>query len=97
MKKHVCELLVELALQKGAKDAIKLPGLFEMKIDNTWGAKMNPHDHEIESIPPYHWSLSFNGWPAGILHVMGDGVLCAGKAGNEKNLRAALKKAIKQS
>lgn len=94
---HVCQLLVELAVNRGAKDIDKCEGLFEMKIDDVWEAKCNGHAETIDNVPSYHWSIYYNGWPAGILHVMGDGVLCNGSEGNEENLRKALKAQLELS
>lgn len=88
--KHICETLMEYVSFLGVTKIDSLPGLWENKIDDTWTIKCNGHNYEVENVPPFSWYIEFNGWPAGVISVMGDGVLCAGKAGNEDNLRRAI-------
>ena len=91
---HVCELLMEYALSIGVKRINELPGLWEHKIDDTWEVKCNGHNKTIGSVPPYSWSISYNGWPAGIMSITGEGILCAGEGGNEENLKEAILKKL---
>lgn len=89
-QKHIAELLAEYVSFLGVKNISQLPGLWEHNIDETWSIKCNGHTEAVDNVPPLSWSLSFNGWPAGIISVLGDGVICAGSEGNEDNLRAAI-------
>lgn len=91
---HIVILLMSYAKFTGAKDLFKLPGLWVKAVDDNWTIKCNGHDKEIEKVPPFSWFIEYNGWPAGILTVMGDGFLCAGENGNETNLKKALEKAM---
>ena len=89
-EKHICQLMMEYAMGLGARKIDQLPGLWESKIDDQWTIKCNGHTKDMEGVPAFCWSVEFNGWPAGIMSIRGEGVLCAGDLGNEDNLRKAI-------
>lgn len=94
-RKHLTELLLEYAFVSGVKAISGMEGLWKHDLDENWTIKCNGHDKEIESVPPYSWSIEFNGFPAGIIDVMtGEGIICNGEAGNEENLRKVLESKI---
>lgn len=88
--KHIAELLVEYAIAQGATPEIMCNSIWTSEVDKHWTIKCNGTMEEMENIPALSWYIMFNGWPAGSLSLLGDGVLCAGEAGNEENLRAAI-------
>lgn len=95
-QKHVCEVILEYCSFLGVKKIDKLPGLWVNKVDDTWTIKCNGHLEAIEGVPPFSWFIEYNGWPAGIMDIMGGGILCAGEGGNEANLIAALESKMKK-
>lgn len=94
--KHICETLLEYVSFLGVKKIDSLPGLWENQIDEHWKIKCNGHKETIDNVPALCWSIEFNGWPAGILSVMGDGVICAGSEGNAENLQKAIEARMSQ-
>lgn len=90
MKKHIAELLLEYALSLGVTPDLIKKGIWENEIDKHWKVKLNGQTEKVENVPGLSWYIEFNGWPAGIMNVLGEGVLCAGAAGNEENLRSAI-------
>lgn len=88
--KHIAELLLEYAMSLGVTPDLIKAGIWENKIDDHWTVKLNGQTEEVDSVPGFSWLIEFNGWPAGILSVLGDGFLCAGAYGNEENLRKAI-------
>jgi hypothetical protein len=91
---NVVYLIADLSLIRGIKNINKNPGLTELKIDDSWQVKINPHKETVEEIPGFTFSFEFNGWPAGMLSPDGEGILCAGEAANKDTLRDALLAAI---
>ncbi len=91
-KKSLAELLLEYALSQDATKLHLLPGLWESRIDDHWLVKCNRHEETINNLPPFSWYIEYNGWPAGIMGIRGDGVICAGEAANEQTLMAAILK-----
>lgn len=87
---HIAEGLLAFAMYNGATSISMKEGLWVKEVDKTWTVKCNGHKERVDTIPPFSWYIEFNGWPAGVIGILGDGVLCAGEAGNEENLRAAL-------
>lgn len=94
--KSLAEILLEYALSLGAAKINALPGLWIHQIDEHWLVKCNGHRETMEGVPPYSWSFEYNGWPAGIRGVRGDGIICAGEAANEKTLKAAIEVKMKK-
>jgi len=80
-----------LAHSRGARNIKDSPGLYEIKIDEHWVAQMNPHEETTDNVPPYHMAIFYNGWPAGLIHGVSGGVICAGEAANEDTLLAAVR------
>lgn len=91
---HIAESLLAFAMFKGAESISMKKELWQHKVDDTWTIKCNGQETKVDGVPPFSWYIEYNGWPAGILGIMGDGVLCAGDGGNEENLRAALLKRL---
>lgn len=89
-EKSLAELLLEYAISTGAKRINELPGLWINQVDEHWLIKCNGHEDVIDHVPPFSWSIEYNGWPAGIMHIRGDGFLCSGEMANEKTLIAAI-------
>lgn len=83
-------LLVDLALKRGHSN-IK-DQLLTLTVDEQWSYTINGYGIERDKIPPYHASIVFNGWPAGIVGAH-TGVIAAGEAANEDALIAALRAA----
>jgi hypothetical protein len=92
--KHICETLMEYVEFLGVTKIDALPGLWESKVDDHWTVKCNGHSFDIDSVPGFSWYIEYNGWPAGVISVLGDGFLCAGEAGNEEHLRIGLEAAM---
>lgn len=89
--------IVELALRLGVRRINELPACWEHQVDEQWWVAVNGHREEIAcstgaKVPPFCAYVTFNEWPAGILHPDG-GVLAAGAAANEDALIDALRKA----
>ena len=87
---HIAQGLLSFAMHKGALSISLKKELWQHKVDQHWEIACNGQDKKVDEVPPFSWYIKFNGWPAGILGIMGDGILCAGAAGNEENLRQAL-------
>lgn len=97
-------LLVELADALGVKKINELGGAWVCKIDPHWTIALNGTKQKTEvtiegamgaTLEPYQMAVFFNGWLAGLMYPNG-GVICAGEAGNEDNLIAALRARIEQ-
>jgi len=56
--------------------------LWTHKLDDHWSIKINGFHEEKESIPPYHMTIEFNGFPAGCVSPW-EGVFAAGTEANE--------------
>ena len=39
------------------------PGIWESKINDDFILKLNPTKGEIDNIPPYHFYVTYKGWP----------------------------------
>lgn len=85
--------VAELAEALGVRNIGKLPGMWEVQIDDAWKISVNGHNEAIGHVPPYHMAVEFNGWPAGIFGP-GGGIIAAGEAANEATLIAALRARI---
>lgn len=48
------------------------PGIWESKINDDFTLKLNPTNHELEEIPPYHFYITYKRWPFGLFFA-GDG------------------------
>lgn len=89
-QKHIAELLIEYAMAQGCTPASLKEANWHNTIDERWELKCNGTKEKRDGLEPYSWYIYFNGWPAGVLSLLGEGVLCAGDAGNEENLRKAI-------
>jgi len=92
------EALLSYAMLKIGPEKTKetvTAGLWKDTVDETWKIVCNGTPNKLEEIPPYSWTIEFNGWPAGLLSVItGEGVICAGELGNVENLQKALFESI---
>lgn len=89
-QKHIGELLIDYAMAMGCTPAMLKAANWHNVIDERWELKCNGTEHRRDGLEPYSWYIYFNGWPAGIISIAGEGVLCAGSEGNEENLRKAI-------
>lgn len=94
------EAIVELAQAMGVSKINQLPGCWEVQVDDQWRISLNGHaeptkDSLGHEVPPYHCSVDFNGWPAGIFSPKG-GIIAAGAAANEDALIEALRKKTRE-
>lgn len=85
-------MLLLYATSEGAAKINQLPGIWESTIDEHWVIQCNGHPETIDHILPYSWSIEYNGFPAGILSIHGEGILCAGEMANEQALIAAIER-----
>ncbi len=69
--------LMEWAETQGAADLSKQPGLWRGSTDE-WDAAINPHNEEVEDVPPYSWTLTHRDYV--VMCVIGpfDGVIGGG-------------------
>jgi hypothetical protein len=86
--------LSRLAAQAGVTAIDKLPGCWEIQIDEQWFVAVNGHETELRDskghrVPPYHAFLEYNGWPAGVINPFA-GFIAAGESANEETLIAAI-------
>ena len=83
----ISELFVLIAEKCGQRHGTPLPKqLVRLGDPETgWGITLNPTGDEIDGVEPYHASVTWNGWPAGIVASYG-GTIAAGSAANEDNL-----------
>ena len=89
-------LIAELAAAKGVQRISQLPGLWCCDVDERWRVEVNGHDEDIDSVPPYHARITYNGWPAGLASPY-EGVTAAGKYANKDSLKAHPRKAASQT
>ncbi len=87
--------VAELAIKLGVTPLNKHSGCWEHTVDDQWSIKLNPHNTEIDNIPPFHMSVYYNGWPAGVISPTQGGVIAAGTSANEDAFIEALDEAIK--
>jgi hypothetical protein len=48
--------------------------------EHGWGVQFNCTKEAVDSIPPYHAAVTWNGWPAGIIHAFGGGMVDGAEA-----------------
>lgn len=85
-EKSLAEILLEYALSQGAAKIHLLPGLWINRIDEHWLVKCNGHTETIDGVPAMSWYFEYNGWPAGMITLMGRGFIAGGELANEKTL-----------
>jgi len=86
-------LIADLALARGLQALNRFPGLWACRVDDKWHLKLNPHQEEIENVPPFNAMIFWGDLPAGLIDPTG-GVIAAGSAANEDAFIAALRAAI---
>lgn len=95
-EKSLGQLLIDYALSQGAKQVNKIPGLWDNKIDEHWRIQFNPHHDVLGNVPPFSWYVEYNGFPAGILDIRGDGIICCGEFANENGLMEAIERKMQK-
>jgi hypothetical protein len=94
------EAIVNLASVLGVANVTMLPGCWEHQVDSQWWFALNGKTTPTKcskgiTVPPFHFYVEFNGWPAGIFHITGSGEFAAGTAANEDTFIAAVDAAAK--
>lgn len=89
--------IAELGGALGVRNVNELPGCWEHQIDEHWHLSLNGHKEAItdskgREVPPFHASIDWNGWPAGLISP-GGGIIAAGACANEDTFIEALKAA----
>jgi hypothetical protein len=89
--------ILALANAMGARNINALPACWEVQLDDEWHIAVNGHDAPMRDstgfdVPPYHVSVHYNGFPAGVFGVAG-GIIAAGDVANETTLIAAVEAA----
>lgn len=105
MAEQYCEAfvrLMELGFALGVRDINKLPGCWELQVDDNWWIAVNAgHDTPIECshrvmVDPFVCYVEFNDFPAGFFNAAG-GTIAAGEAANERSFIQALKDATERA
>jgi hypothetical protein len=73
---------------------------WEHRVDDQWWFAINANGHEVTcthggKVSAYHVLVEFNGWPAGVLNVAGQGEFAMGDAANPDTFNAAVIAAAK--
>lgn len=93
---QVFALAMELAIARKMPPANTVEGCMQISVDERWHITFNGHrtaqDYEGMTLEPFHSSVTYNGWPAGIFSPFG-GMIAAGSGANEHTLITALKTA----
>ena len=96
------EELLSFAERRGGQHINSLPGCWIERVDEHWviGAnghsipeEASPNDCMAVTVPPFHFAVWFNGFPAGLLDPAMGGVFAAGSAANPDEFEAALRRA----
>ena len=84
---RIATTFYEIAMRMARKYGEPLPTrLLEVGRDDIgWHVTLNPTGKELQEVKPYEAHVSWNGWPAGVIHASG-GILAAGDAANEDSL-----------
>lgn len=90
-------LLAVLALAQhlGVRDSGELPEYWEEQIDAAWWIAVNGQLADVVSsrgmsVPSGTIYVEFNGVPAGIMHILGEGEFAAGTEANPETFAAAI-------
>jgi len=90
-------LIADLGAALGVSRINELPGVWTHEVDDHWTIALNGHkepkEHESLSIPPFHCTVWYNGWLAGLFNAFG-GTIAAGSVANEDTFCEALRRAI---
>ena len=89
--------VAELAIKLGAAPLNKNAGCWEHRVDEDWSITLNPHDYDVDDIPPFCMAITYNGWPAGLVSPANGGVIAAGASANEDAFIEALEQAIAEA
>lgn len=102
--KHPVQSIVRLAERLGISSlATNYVGrCWEHQVDERWWFAINPNREPVEcghgvKVLPFNIYVEFNGWPAGVFTLDGDGEFAAGEAANEDAFIAALERAADEA
>jgi hypothetical protein len=81
-----------IAMLTAAKSAVvPVPrGIHTVQVNDEWEFTLNTGFIATDTLPLFHASVKFNGWPAGLVNP-GGGCIAAGEAANEKTFTEALR------
>ncbi len=99
--KTVAGAIIDLSAALGITHINKLPGCHEHQVDERWSLAVNGHLKPMRTskgntLEPLHVIVYYNGWPAGVFHIAGDGWFAAGTGANEDAFIAACAKAAEE-
>lgn len=93
-------LIADLAVADGV--APVRDKVWTRKLDKHWTIAVNGYGSEQSvnltcptKIPACSVLIEFNGWPAGMLNLLGEGSIAAGEAANQATLREAIMSALR--
>ncbi len=84
----ICLLFVDVVQRFGWIHGEPLPKrvLSVGDANKGWGMELNPTNEQLDDVPPFTVTITWNGWPAGSLEASG-GWICAGELANESTFR----------
>lgn len=91
------DCIMALASRLGVRNLAKTYAgkLWEHKVDEQWLFAINANTEPVKTasgveVEPFHVYVEYNGWPAAILTVRGEGTFAAGTAANVDTFNAAV-------
>jgi hypothetical protein len=89
------EAVLGLHERLGAKPLNEIVGCWEVKVDARWWLACNGHKEPLVcsrgvTVQPFTFYVEYNGWPAGVFYVDGEGQFAAGNGANVETFVAAL-------
>ena len=74
--------IAEMLLSLGVGRPCDIEGCWEHQIDDCWWVAANGHKEDVEcstgaTVPPFHFYVTSNGWPAAIIGPYGGTVLAS--------------------
>lgn len=92
--------IAELSRALGMETISNLTTAWEHQVDEKWKVAVNGQKETVTvdklKIPPFHFAVWYNGWPAGLMSPF-DGTFAAGSEANEDTFIAALDAAIERA
>lgn len=88
------DVLAPLAQRLGVSNISALPGCWEVQVDPRWYFAVNPHLEPVicsegVTVEPGFAYVQFNGFPAGVVGIDGEGTFAAGDEANLQAFKAA--------